>query len=158
LLLIIEEDAEFAGILLRLARSRGFKAIVAFKGDQGLALAHAYKPDAILLDLHLPVLDGWAIISRLKSRPELRHIPVHVISATDQNQQSLAIGALAFWKKPGDQAELEAAFLQIESYIRRPVKSLLIVEDDQTLRSSLVEFIAHPDVHIVAVETGRGGL
>lgn len=158
LLLIIEEDAEFAGILLRLARSRGFKAIVAFKGDQGLALAHAYKPDAILLDLHLPVLDGWAIISRLKSRPELRHIPVHVISATDQNQQSLAIGALAFWKKPGDQAELEAAFLQIESYIRRPVKSLLIVEDDQTLRSSLVEFIAHPDVHIVAVETGREAL
>ncbi|MCE3203906.1 response regulator [Paenibacillus sonchi] len=158
LLLIIEEDAEFAGILLRLARSRGFKAIVAFKGDQGLALAHAYKPDAILLDLHLPVLDGWAIISRLKSRPELRHIPVHVISATGQNQQSLAIGALAFWKKPGDQAELEAAFLQIESYIRRPVKSLLIVEDDQTLRSSLVEFIAHPDVHIVAVETGREAL
>ncbi len=155
LLLIIEEDAEFAAILLQLARSRGFKAIVAFQGDQGLALAHAYKPDAILLDLHLPVLDGWSIISRLKSRPELRHIPVHVISTTEENQQSLAMGALSFWKKPSDQAELEASFLQIETYIRRPVKSLLIVEDNQLLRSSLVEFIAHPDVRIVAVGTGR---
>ncbi|UQZ37486.1 response regulator receiver protein [Paenibacillus sp. PK3_47] len=155
LLLIIEEDAEFAAILLELARSRGFKAIVAFQGDQGLALAHAYKPAAILLDLHLPVLDGWAIISRLKSRPELRHIPVHVISTAEENQQSLAMGALSFWKKPSDEAELEAAFLQIETYIRRPVKSLLIVEDNQVLRSSLVEFIAHPDVRIVAVGTGR---
>ncbi|SET10941.1 response regulator [Paenibacillus sp. NFR01] len=158
LLLIIEEDAEFAAILLKLARSRGFKAIVSFQGDQGLALAHAYKPDAILLDLHLPVLDGWAIISRLKSRPELRHIPVHVISTTEVNQQSLAMGALSFWKKPSDQAELEAAFLQIETYIRRPVKSMLIVEDNQTLRKSLVEFIAHPDVRIVAVGTGREAL
>lgn len=155
LLLIIEEDAEFASILLQLARSRGFKAIVAFQGDQGLALAHAYKPDAILLDLHLPVLDGWAIISRLKSRPELRHIPVHVISTAEENQQSLTMGALSFWKKPSDQAELEAAFLQIETYIRRPVKSLLIVEDNKDLRNSLVEFIAHPDVRIVAVGTGR---
>ncbi len=158
LLLIIEEDAEFASILLDLARSRGFKAIVAFQGDQGLALAHAYKPDAILLDLHLPVLDGWAIISRLKSRPELRHIPVHVISTAEENQQSLAMGALSFWKKPSDQAELETAFLQIETYIRRPVKSLLIVEDNQVLRSSLVEFIAHPDVRVVAVGTGREAL
>ncbi|CAM4411291.1 response regulator [Paenibacillus typhae] len=158
LLLIIEEDAEFASILLDLARSRGFKAIVAFQGDQGLALAHAYKPDAILLDLHLPVLDGWAIISRLKSRPELRHIPVHVISTAEENQQSLAMGALSFWKKPSDQTELETAFLQIETYIRRPVKSLLIVEDNQVLRSSLVEFIAHPDVRVVAVGTGREAL
>ncbi|AIQ21121.1 response regulator receiver protein [Paenibacillus sp. FSL H7-0357] len=158
LLLIIEEDAEFAAILLQLARSRGFKAIVAFQGDQGLALAHAYKPDAILLDLHLPVLDGWSIISRLKSRPELRHIPVHVISTAEENQQSLAMGALSFWKKPSDQAELEAAFLQIETYIRRPVKSLLIVEDNKDLRSSLVEFIGHPDVRIVAVGTGREAL
>ncbi|MEK5450420.1 response regulator [Paenibacillus sp. FSL R7-0331] len=158
LLLIIEEDAEFAAILLNLARSRGFKAIVAFQGDQGLALAHAYKPDAILLDLHLPVLDGWAIISRLKSRPELRHIPVHVISTAEENQQSLAMGALSFWKKPSDESELETAFLQIETYIRRPVKSLLIVEDNQLLRSSLVEFIAHPDVRVVAVGTGREAL
>lgn len=158
LLLIIEDDAEFARILLELARKRGFKAIVAFQGDQGLALAHAYKPDAIILDLHLPVLDGWSIISRLKSRPELRHIPVHVISTTEENQQSLAMGALGFWKKPGDQTELEAAFLQVESYIRRRAKSLLIVEDNVDLRSSLVAFIESPDVRVTAVGTGREAL
>ncbi|WP_310550213.1 response regulator [Paenibacillus glufosinatiresistens] len=157
-LLIIEDDSEFAGILLRLARQRGFKAIVAFQGDQGLALAHAYKPDSIVLDLHLPVLDGWSIISRLKSRPDLRHIPVHVISTTDENQQSLAMGALGFWKKPGDQNELEAAFLQIETYIRRRVKNLLIVEDNADLRKSLVEFIESPDVRVIAAGTGREAL
>ncbi|WP_405081108.1 response regulator [Paenibacillus chitinolyticus] len=158
LLLIIEEDAEFASTLLNLARQRSFKAIVASQGDQGLALAHAYKPDAILLDIQLPVLDGWSIISRLKGRPELRHIPIHVISTAEENQQGLAMGALAFWKKPNDVHELEAAFLQIESYIRRRTKSLLIVEDNPVLRSSVVAFIAHPDVNIVAVATGREAL
>ncbi|ASS68356.1 MULTISPECIES: response regulator [unclassified Paenibacillus] len=154
-LLIIEDDADFAAILLEIARRRGFKAIVAFQGDQGLALAHAYKPDAILLDTDLPVLDGWSIISRLKSRPELRHIPVHVISTEDRNQQTLSLGALSFWKKPNGPEELEAAFLDIESYIRRRVKSLLIVEDNADLRKSLVAYIAHPDVRITAVGTGR---
>ncbi len=154
-LLIIEDDADFAAILLEIARRRGFKAIVAFQGDQGLALAHAYKPDAILLDTDLPVLDGWSIISRLKSRPELRHIPVHVISTEDRDQQTLSLGALSFWKKPNGPEELEAAFLDIESYIRRRVKNLLIVEDNADLRKSLVAYIAHPDVRITAVGTGR---
>ncbi|WP_438431184.1 response regulator [Gorillibacterium sp. sgz500922] len=157
-LLIIEEAADFAAFLLQLARSRGFKAIVALQGDQGLALAHAYKPDAILLDTDLPVLDGWSIINRLKSRPELRHIPVHVISAEETNQQSLSLGVLSFWKKPKDPQELETSFLQIESYIRRQTKSLLIVEDNPDLRKGLVAFIAHPDVHITAVATGREAL
>ncbi|WP_232317006.1 response regulator [Paenibacillus sp. D9] len=154
-LLIIEDDADFAAILLQIARRRGFKAIVAFQGDQGLALAHAYKPDAILLDTDLPVLDGWSIISRLKSRPELRHIPVHVISTEDRDQQTLSLGALSFWKKPNGPEELEAAFLDIESYIRRRVKNLLIVEDNVDLRKSLVAYIDHPDVRITAVGTGR---
>ncbi|MFC3799014.1 response regulator [Cohnella sp. GCM10012308] len=157
-LLIIEEEASFAAILLELARKRGFKAIVSLQGDQGLALAHAYKPDAIVVDADLPVLNGWAIISRLKSRPELRHIPVHVISTADDSKQGLSMGALDFWKKPTDRSELEAAFLRIESYIRRPVKNLLIVEDNAALRGSLVDFIAHPDVSVTAAATGKDAL
>ncbi|MEK0313392.1 response regulator [Cohnella sp. 56] len=157
-LLIIEEEASFAAILLELARKRGFKAIVSLQGDQGLALAHAYKPDAIVVDADLPVLNGWAIISRLKSRPELRHIPVHIVSTADDSKQGLSLGALDFWKKPTDRSELEAAFLRIESYIRRPVKNLLIVEDNPDLRSSLVAFIAHPDVSVTAAASGKEAL
>ncbi|CAI6086664.1 response regulator [Cohnella sp. JJ-181] len=157
-LLIIEEEESFAAILLELARKRGFKAIVSLQGDQGLALAHAYKPDAIVVDADLPVLNGWAIISRLKSRPELRHIPVHVISTADDSKQGLSMGALDFWKKPTDRSELEAAFLRIESYIRRPVKNLLIVEDNADLRGSLVAFIAHPDVSVTAAASGKEAL
>ncbi|MDG0811481.1 response regulator [Cohnella rhizosphaerae] len=157
-LLIIEEEASFAAILLELARKRGFKAIVSLQGDQGLALAHAYKPDAIIVDADLPVLNGWAIISRLKSRPELRHIPVHVVSTADDSKQGLSMGALDFWKKPTDRSELEAAFLRIESYIRRPVKNLLIVEDNDALRASLVAFIAHPDVNVTAAASGKEAL
>ena len=66
-----------------LARERGFKGIVAQRGDTGLALAHEYQPDAIVLDMQLPVMDGWTVLDHLKHHPSTRHIPVHIVSAGD---------------------------------------------------------------------------
>src|SRR5262249_17282361 len=87
--LIVENDAELARTELDVARERGFKGIVALRGDSGLALAHEYKPDAIILDMNLPVMDGWAVLERLKQHPDTRHIPVHIVSASDGRQNAL---------------------------------------------------------------------
>ncbi|OXM85283.1 response regulator [Paenibacillus rigui] len=157
-LLIIEDDAHFAGLMLDMARSRGFKGLVALRGDVGLALAHAYKPDAVLLDIQLPVLDGWSILERLKQHPETRHIPVHVISVVEEPQQMLTMGAMAYLKKPASREKIENAFARIESFMNRGLKRLLIVEDDIVLRDSLVELIGHDDVAITAVSTGEEAL
>ncbi|THF82208.1 response regulator [Cohnella fermenti] len=157
-LLIIEDDIHFAKIMLDLARSRSFKAIVALQGDTGLALASAYKPDAVILDIQLPVLDGWSILDRMKQNPELRHIPVHVISVVDEPQQGLTKGAMAYLRKPADKASMESAMSRIESFLDRGLKRLLIVEDDVILRSSMVELIGHDDVAITAVSTGEEAL
>ena len=84
-LLIVEDDAQFARVMLDLARGRGFKGIVALRGDLALALAREYKPDAITLDIRLPVVDGWTVLDRLKHDSRTRHIPVHLISSVDED-------------------------------------------------------------------------
>ncbi|WP_313997647.1 response regulator [uncultured Paenibacillus sp.] len=156
--LIIEDDVNFAKVLLDIARSRGFKGIVALQGDNGLAYARTHRPDAILLDIQLPVMDGWSVLNQLKHHSDTRHIPVHVISVVDDIQQGLSMGALAYIKKPSSKDKLEDVFTQIESFIERDMKRLLVVEDDPAQRTSIVELIGHDDVLITAVSTGKDAL
>lgn len=156
--LIIEDDMHFVRVLLDITRSRGFKGIVALQGDDGLAYARAYKPDAILLDIMLPVMDGWSVLHHLKHDPDTRHIPVHVISVMEDVQQGLAMGAIAYLKKPATKERLDRLFLQIESFLNRNLKHLLVVEDDAVLRTSIVELVEHDDVAISAVSTGKEAL
>ncbi|MFU1793420.1 response regulator [Paenibacillus azoreducens] len=157
-LLIIEDDVNFAGILLDMARGRGFKGLVALQGDVGLKMAQSYLPDAIILDIQLPVMDGWSILGELKSKSATRHIPVHIMSVVDEVKQGLKMGAIAYLKKPSSKEALEKAFSHIESYTANSVKHLLIVEDDETQRNSIIELIDHDDVVITAVSTGKEAL
>lgn len=157
-LLIIEDDQSFAKILLDMARGRSFKGLVALQGDIGLQMAKTYLPDAIILDIQLPVMDGWTILRELKSASQTRHIPVHVISVNDEVKQGLMMGAMAYLRKPSSKESLERAFSQIENYTSSTVKYLLIVEDDEIQRRSIMELIGHDDVSITAVSTGGEAL
>jgi CheY-like chemotaxis protein len=157
--LIIEDDADLARTELEVARERGFKGIVALRGDSGLALAHEFKPDAIILDMKLPVMDGWAVLDHLKHHPETRHIPVHIVSGTDGRQNALRAGAVAFVEKPVSKEALDKAFGDIESFIARDVKNLLVVEDDEQQQTALVELIGGgEDVDVTAVASSEAAL
>src|SRR4029077_17606623 len=100
IVLIMEDDATFAHILLDLARDKGFKGIVGHDGTAGLQLAHTYRPDAITLDIDMPGIDGWAVLDRLKHHPDTRHIPVHIITGIRERQQGMKAGAIAYLEKP----------------------------------------------------------
>jgi len=121
-------------------------------------LAHAFRPDAITLDIDMPGLDGWAVLDRLKGHPDTRHIPVHIISGTDRRTEGLRAGALAYLEKPADAAALDDAFGRIAGFIDRRVRSLLIVEDDAAQRTSIVELVGHDDVDITAVDSAEAAL
>jgi HAMP domain-containing protein/CheY-like chemotaxis protein/signal transduction histidine kinase len=157
--LIVEDDPDLARTELDVARDRGFKGIVAIRGDSGLALAHEYKPDAIILDMKLPVMDGWVVLDRLKHHPETRHIPVHIVSAGDGRQNALKAGAVAFLEKPISKEGLEDTFGEIRNFIDRGLKRLLVVEDDEGQRQAVVELIGgDEDVEVTAVGTGEAAL
>jgi CheY-like chemotaxis protein len=157
--LIVEDDADFARTELEIARERGFKGIVALRGDTGLALAREFRPDAIVLDMSLPVLDGWTVLDRLKRHPATRHIPVHIVSGIEEMQPALMAGAAAFVQKPASLEALESVFGGIESFIARDVRRLLVVDDDETQRDAIVELVGGDgDIEIVAVGSSEEAL
>jgi signal transduction histidine kinase/CheY-like chemotaxis protein len=160
LVLIVEDDATFARTVLDVARERGFKAIVALRGDSGLALAHEFKPDAIVLDMGLPVMDGWTVLDHLKHHPSTRHIPVHIVSgASDDATNALRAGAVAFAQKPIEKASLDAMLEEMSAFIDRTVRELLIVEDDADQRNALVELVGGgDDVQVTAVGSSEEAL
>jgi CheY-like chemotaxis protein len=156
--LIVEDDLGFAKILLDMARDKGFKGLVALDGDVGLRIARAFHPDAITLDIDMPGTDGWGVLDRLKHQAETRHIPVHIITGIRERQQGLKAGAIAYLEKPVSKDALEDSFNRISQFIDQPVKRLLVVEDDDAQRQSMVELIAHEDVEITDVATADEAL
>jgi CheY-like chemotaxis protein len=157
-LLIIEDDIRFARILMDMGHERSFKVLVANRGDAGLVLARQYSPSAITLDLDLPALDGWAVLDRLKHHPATRHIPVHIISVTEERQRGLRMGALAYINKPVTKDALQDAFTRIEKFVARGVRNLLLIEDDHAQRNAVMELIGDKDVQITSAATGQEAL
>ncbi|QKQ74712.1 response regulator [Nostoc sp. TCL240-02] len=157
-LLIIEDDDKFARILLDMAREQGFKAIVALQSKQGLALAQQFKPDAIMLDIYMPEMDGWTVLDRLKHKPDTRHIPVHILSVDERQQRGLQLGAITYLQKPVSPEALTQVLTDIKGFIERQVRNLLIVEDDPVQAQSIIELIGNGDVHSTAVGTGAEAL
>ena len=156
--LIIEDDAMFASVLLELAREEGFRGLIAMDGASALALAHRYKPHAITLDIGLPDMDGWALLDLLKHDPRTRHVPIHVISVDDQKKRGLKAGAFGFLEKPVDREALMGALNRTKEFIDRPVKKLLLVEDDDNQRMSLSELMKSEQVEVTAVGTAESAL
>ena len=155
-LLVVEDDVSFARIMMQIGREKGFKVIVATRGDVGLTLATKYQPDAITLDIKLPGLDGLTLLDRLKRSPTTRHIPVHVISVDEVSRRGAALGAFAYLEKPVSHEALESAFEQITTFLDRPVRKLLLVEDDDTQRQTMVELVGDgDDVQVTAVRTAE---
>jgi CheY-like chemotaxis protein/two-component sensor histidine kinase len=154
-LLIVEDDPHCARVLLDLARERGFKGLVTMRGSEALELARRHLPTAISLDIFLPDMLGWTILSQLKQDPTTRHIPVQVVTVEEQRQHGLERGAFAYVNKPLDRRVLSDALDRIKRFAARRVRRLLVVEDDPGERHSIVNLIAHDDVEIV--EAGTGG-
>ena len=138
--LIIEDDANFAGVLLELAREKGFKGVVSMRGEEALEFVKKYKPAAITLDILLPDIDGWTVLDRLKMDPETRHIPVHIITVEEARQIGLRRGAFAYLEKPASRESVNA----FDQTVHQNPKRRLLVEDDKDERERTVELPVHP--------------
>ncbi|MBI1861525.1 MAG: response regulator [Deltaproteobacteria bacterium] len=153
-LLIIDDDLKFARILMKLAHERGLKGIVAEDGETGLALLKHYSIHGVLLDLRLPGIHGFEVLERMKADPKTRHIPVHIISISEDHiEPALQQGAIGFLKKPISQETLAQAFERIENLTTKKFKKLLIVEDNKAQREAIAKLIGNGDVHTTVVGT-----
>ncbi|KIC89557.1 response regulator [Flavihumibacter sp. ZG627] len=140
-ILIIEDDTAFAKSLLDFARRNKYKAIVAVRGDEGVAMAKKYLPLGILLDLQLPVKSGWEVMEELKSDPATRPIPVHMMSSYQMKTKSISKGAIDFINKPVAFEKMSDIFKKIEQALSREPKKVLIVEENHKHAEALAYFL-----------------
>jgi HAMP domain-containing protein/signal transduction histidine kinase/CheY-like chemotaxis protein len=157
-LLVVEDDMRFGRLMLDVARESGFKAILAATGEDAIRLSQKYQPQAITLDLNLPGLHGWSVLDRLKHDPRTRHIPVEVISAFDERDFTLQLGAIGYLKKPVEAEDLIKTLKRLRGFVQQDHRVLLVVEDDERQRKAIVELIGNGDLHTVAVATGEEAL
>ncbi len=158
ILLIVEDDPHYARIMVDLAREKGFRVLVAMRGIDALDLAKQYQPTAVSLDVFLPDMLGWTVLSQLKQNPLTRHIPVQIITLDEDRQHGLARGAFSFVTKPTSPEGVEAALARIKEYAKPRRKRLLVVEDDRAEQMSIAELLGHDDIEIVPAGTGSEAL
>ncbi len=158
IVLIIEDDLKFAAILMKQANKKGFKCLSAATGEDGLVLAEKYKLQAIILDLDLPGIHGQKVLGELKANPNIRHIPVHIMSVNERSLEPIKGGAIEYLMKPVSKTDLEEAFNRIENFASRKMKNLLIIEDDKNSRKVMLKIIGNGDVKCFEAGTGKEAL
>lgn len=146
-ILIIEDDTNFAKSLLEYSRKKGYKGVVAVQGDEGITLAGVYKPLGILLDIQLPVKSGWDVMDELKANTKTRHIPVHMMSSLKLKNKSLIKGAIDFIDKPFAFEQMDDVFKKIEYVLNRKSKKVLIIEDNPKHARALAHFLQTSNIH-----------
>ena len=158
ILLIVEDDPHYARILIDLARDRGFKVLHAVRGDDALELAKQYQPTAVSLDVFLPDMLGWNVLSQIKQNPLTRHIPVQIITLDEDRQHGLARGAFSFVTKPTTREGISDALSKIKEFSQPRRRRLLVVEDNKAEQMGIQELLGHDDIEIVSAATGKEAL
>ena len=157
-LLIVEDDRNYVRILVDLARENGFKVLVAQRGADALGLANEFNPTAISLDVFLPDMLGWSVLSQLKHNPATRHIPVQMITLDEDRQHGLAHGAFSFITKPATTEDLRGALARIKDFSVAHRKTLLVVEDNRAELLGIKELLGHDDIDVESVDCGSDAL
>lgn len=142
-ILIVEDDTNFAKALLKYTRQQQYKGVVVVRGDIAAEFAARYLPLAILLDIQLPIKDGWQVMDEIKNNPTTRHIPVHIMSSLHVKKESLLKGAIDFINKPVAIEQLGQMFKKIEEALTRYPKKVLIVEENPKHASALSYFLSN---------------
>ncbi|MFC5284663.1 response regulator [Pedobacter alpinus] len=140
-ILIVEDDTVVAKALLNYAKKSNYKGVVIVRGDLALDAALQFSPRAILLDIQLPIMDGWMVMDQLKAHPKTKHIPVHIMSSLQAKKESLLRGAVDFINKPFAISDMGKVFKKIEAALTKGSKKVLIIEENNKHANALSYFL-----------------
>ncbi len=156
LVLVIDDEPVACEMTTRMLAREGVHCRAALDGEAGLQLARELHPDLVLLDVLMPRMDGWAVLSRLKADPALAGIPVAMVSVAGDEAMGTALGASDSLAKP---LEREQLVRLLERHLPRPGgRSILVVEDDPTTRSMLRRLLERQGWSVAEAGNGREGL
>jgi HAMP domain-containing protein/signal transduction histidine kinase/CheY-like chemotaxis protein len=149
LVLIVENDLSFARFLLDTAHKAGYKGIVTPLGAAALVMMTDYKPHALLLDIHLPDMEGWRVLERLKHDMTTRHIPACIISTDESRKRALESGALSFIAKPIQNSDvLDQIFVKLSEYLDKKKKHVVVFASNDKTKESVAASIEADDLEV----------
>ncbi|GAL83063.1 GAF sensor hybrid histidine kinase [Sporocytophaga myxococcoides] len=156
-IMIVEDDQRFAKIILDKAHDYGFKAIIAASYGEVFEMAITYKLTAVTLDIKMPgVSSGWRVLDLFKNDPNLRHIPVYMISGEENADLAYHRGARSFLMKPVKKDILDQLFKDIQDFHSRKTRNLLVVEDNEIDSSRIKDlFLQIQTINVTVVSTGK---
>jgi len=155
-ILVIEDDPMVQDLMARFLSKEGFRVVVASSGKEGIELARQLRPAAITLDVRMPGMDGWAVLTALKCDADLAAIPVVIVTMTDDRQMGYALGAADYLIKPVDPARLTAV-LRKRACVHPPA-SVLVVDDDPATREMTRRLLEREGWDVDEAENGRVAL
>jgi CheY-like chemotaxis protein len=151
--LVIDDEAAVRDLMQRFLSKEGFRVVTASSGEDGVRQARELRPDAITLDVMMPGMDGWAVLSALKADHEVAGIPVIMLTIVDDRNLGYALGASDYLTKPIDRERLVTV---LEKY-RRDLP-VLVVDDDVTVRQLLRRMLEAEGFAVLEAENGRAAL
>jgi len=158
-LLIVENDLAFSRFLLDAARAKGLKGLVTSTGTGALTLTRDFSPAAITLDLHLPDMDGWRVLSRLKNDLYTRHIAICVISTDEARGRAFDAGVAGFIPKPIHSKDvLDKGLDDLKIFVDRKVRNLLVLMPESDEREQVVAALSGEDVQVFGASSGEQAL
>ncbi len=154
--LVIDDDPSVRELLQRFLEKEGFRVETATNGKDGLRRAKELKPNVITLDVMMPGMDGWAVITALKADPETAHIPVVMLTMVRDKNLGYALGAVEYLTKPVDRDQLVAALKRYECHVGGC--DILVIEDDDMTREMISRMLTKEGWKVTQAENGRVGL
>lgn len=155
--LVIDDDRALHEVLGTKLKRQGFRVHHAFGGAQGLAMVQHLRPEAIILDVIMPQVDGWSVLGAIKADPALAEIPIIVMSmAGDQRELGFILGADDFLTKPFDEDQLFASLRRLHA--PNPVIDVLVLDDDQLSSAVLARMLRRSGISVQECRSGREGL
>lgn len=156
IILVIDDDPTIHNLLERFLNKKGFEVRATTSGTEGLQLAKAIQPQAIILDVMMPGMDGWSVLTALKANPETTDIPVIMMTMVNDRNLGYALGAAEYVVKPVDRQKLDAILARF-----KPIsdsESILVVEDDPGIREMLCRQLKKESWRVVEAENGKEAL
>jgi len=154
--LVIDDDATVRDLLQRFLGKEEFHVVSASEGEEGLRLARELHPDAITLDVMMPGMDGWAVLSALKADPDVSDIPVVMLTIVEDKNLGYTLGAADYLTKPVDHDRLVSL---LEKYRRdHSPGNVLVVEDDPSSRRTLRQMLKKEGFEVAEAKNGRVAL
>jgi CheY-like chemotaxis protein/two-component sensor histidine kinase len=155
-ILVIDDDAAVRDLMLRRLASENFHVETAVSGQEGLQRARELRPDVIILDVMMPGMDGWAVLTQLKADPELTLIPVVMMTMVNDKNMGFSLGASEYLTKPVEREHLVGILRKYEAH--KSEAPILIVEDDSANRSLIAQVLRKEGWRVAEAENGEAAL